>query len=692
MAVDQDKIATHHTVPPGLLDRIVRSPRFVTALEFIAFEIAYLLAFRLATSFGPGSFSPLWFPSSILLCALLKNSPERWWLFIAGTVPVRILGQPDPDFPLWLALVNVAIDIAKALMAAIPLRHFMRDPLRLDTLRDFAIFALFAVLLVPALAAFAGASVRAAVGDDFWSIWGRWFISDALTQLVLTPPILYWVFAAPWSVKPANFGRLIEPVLIAAGLLLSGYWCMVGGSTTTFAETRFYASIPFMFWAALRFGMAGASGAVAVTAAFMVFCAFMRDGPFSGEISPDDTALDLQNFLFLRTAPLYLIAALMEQRNAAERALKASERRFRSMADNSPVLIWMSGPDKLGIFFNQGWLKFTGRKIEQELGEGWIDGVHPDDRQHCLDVCHNAFDLRRPFEVEYRLRRHDGEYRWVFDKGIPRLAEDGEFLGYIGSVLDITDRKGAEESNRALAHVQRLAIIGELTAAVAHELRQPSAAIMSNAEAALALLDSGETPSGEVREIINDIKHANLRANEVLGRIQDFLRKRDAPMEPLDFHAAVVSDVLWLAASDARKRHVRIRTDLSDALPAVVGNRTQLQQVLLNLIVNAMDAMSNTPEGNRQITLRTRLDHDGHVAVTVADCGSGVASRDLPRLFESFFTTRSEGMGLGLSIARSIVETHRGRIWAANNESGGATFHFIIPAAQHETAIGAQGR
>jgi signal transduction histidine kinase len=273
---------------------------------------------------------------------------------------------------------------------------------------------------------------------------------------------------------------------------------------------------------------------------------------------------------------------------------------------------------------------------------------------------------------------------------MPRFDDDGVFLGYIGSVLDITDRKGAEESNLALAHVQRLAIIGELTAAVAHELRQPSAAIMSNAEAALALLDSGEAPSDEVREIITDIKHANVRANEVLGRIQDFLRKRDTRMEPLDFHTAVVADVLMLVAVDARKRRARIRTELSEGLPPVMGNRMQLQQVLLNLIGNGMDAMSNTPEENRTIRIRTKLDHEGYVAVTVADCGIGVSSVNLPRVFESFFTTRTEGMGLGLSIARSIVETHRGRIWAANNETGGATFHFTIPVAQRQTTAAAQ--
>ena len=134
----------------------------------------------------------------------------------------------------------------------------------------------------------------------------------------------------------------------------------------------------------------------------------------------------------------------------------------------------------------------------------------------------------------------------------------------------------------------------------------------------------------------------------------------------------------------------RLRTELCENLPPVIGNRIQLQQVLLNLIVNAMDAMSNTPEDNRTVRIRTRLDLDGCVAVTVADCGSGVPSIHLPRVFESFFTTRAEGMGLGLSIARSIVEAHRGRIWAANNESGGATFHFIIPAAQRQTIAATQ--
>jgi C4-dicarboxylate-specific signal transduction histidine kinase len=220
--------------------------------------------------------------------------------------------------------------------------------------------------------------------------------------------------------------------------------------------------------------------------------------------------------------------------------------------------------------------------------------------------------------------------------------------------------------------------MGELTAAVAHELRQPSAAIMSNAEAALVLLESGEVPTDEVREIVTDIKHANLRANEVLGRIQDFLRKREARIEMIDLNT-VVSDVLLLVTGDVRKRRMKIRAELGEGLPLVLGNRTQLQQVMLNLIVNGMEAMSNTSDGKRHLVIQTsKVNGDEHIEVAVSDSGSGIASANMPRLFESFFTTRAEGMGLGLSIARSIAASHGGRIWADNHPEGGATFHSTV--------------
>jgi PAS domain S-box-containing protein len=675
----------------GPLKPIARLPQLGVVLDFIVFEIAYFIAFRLAISFGPGSYSPLWLPASVLLCALLKSRTEHWWLFVLGVIPARMLGQVDPHFPMWLLVGNIAIDIMKGVGAAGALRELMRNPLRLETPRDFAAFVLVAVLFVPALAAFAGAALRAQLGDEFWSVWIRWFLSDALTQLVVTPAVLYWAIAAPPMAKTWDVKRLAEPVAISVGLLLAGYWCMAGGSTVSFAEPRFYASVPFMYWAAIRFGVAGASGAVLITAVFLIMCAVQQNGPFSS-MSPEEASSALQNFLFLRSVPLYLIAVLMEQRKADHRDLRDSETRFRSMADDSPMLVWVTGPDKRVTFLNLTCLRFTGRTMQQELGHGWLDGVHADDREHCRQIWYDAADAKRPIELEYRLRRHDGQYRWVLDRGIPRFAGDGKYLGYIGSVLDITDRKRAEESDRALAHVQRLAMMGELTAAVAHELRQPSAAIMSNAEAALGLLESGEAPSDLLREIVTDIKHANIRANEVLGRIQDFLRKREKEMEPVDLNATV-SDVLLLVTADVRKRRIKVRAELGEDLPSIWGNRPQLQQVLMNLIVNGMDAMSNTPNDKRHLVIKTsKPNGEGHVEVAVTDAGSGVAPENIPRLFESFFTTKgNEGMGLGLTIARTIVEFHGGRICAANNPDGGATFRFTVQTASSRSADQVRG-
>jgi len=469
------------------------------------------------------------------------------------------------------------------------------------------------------------------------------------------------------------------------GLVVTGYLASsTGNGPVSFADSRFYAPVPFLFFAAIRFGMLGTTGAVAIIAVFAVEASLAGRGPFSG-LSPADTALALQNFLLLRSAPLYFIAASIEQRNHVERSLLESELRFRNMANAAPVLLWMSGTDKLCNFFNQGWLAFTGRTMEQETGNGWTEGVHPDDFERCLEVYNSAFDARRPFEMEYRLRRHDGEYCWILDAGVPRMAPNGDFLGYVGSAMDITDRKRAEESGRALANVQRLAVVGELTAVIAHELRQPLTAILSNADAARRLLQSDNPKLSEVHEIVSDIRKANLRANDILTNIRNVLRQQETPMQPFDINAAV-SDVVPLVVGGALRRRVEIRTELHGRLPLVLGNRTQVQQVLINLIANGMDAMANTPEAAGCLTIQTKPNGDARIEVAVIDRGCGIAPDLMPRLFKSFVTTKTDGMGLGLSVARSIVQSHQGSIWADNNPEGGATVHFTVPIAEDQTA------
>jgi PAS domain S-box-containing protein len=375
------------------------------------------------------------------------------------------------------------------------------------------------------------------------------------------------------------------------------------------------------------------------------------------------------------------VFAEITERKLAEAKIRESEARFRIMANCAPVLIWMAGHDKLCEFFNQGWLAFTGRHLEQEIGDGWAQGVHPEDMQNCLAVYHSAFDARRPFEMEYRLRRHDGEYRWVLDTGAPRFGADANFMGYVGTAVDITDKKRAAESSSRLEHLQRLAVMGELAATIVHELTQPLTAISTNADAAANLLNSPNAGLNELAEIVADIRADGARAREVISRIRSFVLKRETRMEPLDLNS-LVANTLDLLAGDARRRDIQIRADLAPGAPLVIGDRMQLQQVLINLALNGMEAMANTPRAARCLTVQTRPHGDDHVEIAVGDCGDGVAADQLPNLFEPFFTTKMEGMGLGLFLARSIVDSHRGRIWAENNPRRGATFRFTVRLAQ----------
>ena len=236
----------------------------------------------------------------------------------------------------------------------------------------------------------------------------------------------------------------------------------------------------------------------------------------------------------------------------------------------------------------------------------------------------------------------------------------------------------AQQRQLDLAHASRLTMVGELTASIAHEISQPLGAILSNAETAEILLESKQPHLEDVRQILADIRKDDLRANEVIRRMRELLRKRELELKRIDLNA-VTSDVLLLVDGETHRRGVEIEKQLADTLPVVRGDVIHLQQVLLNLILNGMEAMSESSESNRRLTMRTAYDGKSNVEVAVADSGPGIPSERLPLLFDSFFTTKPHGMGLGLAIVRSIVEAHGGRIWAENNSSGGACFRFTLP-------------
>ncbi|MGC2353485.1 MAG: PAS domain S-box protein, partial [Candidatus Udaeobacter sp.] len=620
------------------------------------------------------------------------------------------------------------------------------------------------------------------------------------------------------------------------------------------------------------------------------------------------------------------------KRKIAEEELRESEARFRTVADAAPVLIWMSGTDKLCSFFNKGWLDFTGRTMEQEMGNGWAEGVHPDDLQRCLQIYTAAFDAREPFVMEYHLRRHDGEYRWISDNGVPRYDAQKNFAGYIGSCVDITELKSKEQalreseermtlavdaanlglwewnaskdelwgtqarraflglpasekikledalsrvhvddrdrvrqtlkdavrtgknyhfeyrvvlpdgsvrwtdhrgrcvkgadgkdlvlrgvsmdvtaqkqaqdlfrlateaspsgivvlddqgrivlvnthaeelfgykreellgklieilvperfasqhpadraeflaaptaramgadrelfgrrkdgsefpveiglspiqtpegmlvlaavvdiSARKLAeteaiqrreevgHLSRVAVMGELTASMAHELNQPLSGIISNASAGQRFIDRGNIDPRELRELLADIVADGRRAGEVIRGIRNMVKKGSRVRHRVNLND-LVTNVVRMVKSDAMLRSCDLDTLLEPDLPSIEGDPIELQQVLLNLLINAFDAMRDTPLSRRKVVIVTERNGNNAIRASVRDYGTGIAAEARDRLFDHFFTTKPQGLGMGLAIVRSIVESHFGTIASENVEGGGARFYFTLPVS-----------
>jgi PAS domain S-box-containing protein len=308
-----------------------------------------------------------------------------------------------------------------------------------ELVRFFAV----AVIGVPILSALAGATTRLAIGDHYWSAWQRWFLGNALANLLLTPMALYWIKGGVSAVRSAGVKRCIEGILLMMALILVGFNAFSGDGSQGDSPVMVYLPFPLLLYAAVRFGPRGISSALSLITVFAIWNAELGRGPFSS-LSPGADILTLQLFLCVISVPLLCLSVLLKERQRVGKALRESEARFRNMADNAPVMVWMTESDGSCSYLNQSWYEFTSQTPETGLGFGWVNAVHPDDREISQNNFLAANVKGEAFRLEYRLLRKDGEYRWAIDSALPRFDSQGEFLGYIGSVVDITETKQAE--------------------------------------------------------------------------------------------------------------------------------------------------------------------------------------------------------------------------------------------------------
>ena len=966
--------------------KIRRSALFLKgALVGVAYYVGALVGFAL--KFPSHSPSALWPPNSILLAALLLLPTRQWWVVLLGAFPAHLLVQLPRGVPVVMSLAFFLSNSCEALLGAFLIRRSIDGPLRFDSLKSAGVFVLAAVVVAPFLSSFLDAGFVTLIGwqeESYWQVWRARLPSNALAALAIPPVIVLWANDGPAWLRRVSTRQRVEALIMIGGLLaVSALVFAWEYSRRDATPALLFLPLPFLLWAALRFGPPATSASLLILIFVSIWGAAKGLGPFAA-LSPMQSVLSLQMFLLAISVPLIFLAAVIEERRKKEESLRESEERFRTMADTAPVLIWTTDADKLCTYVSQTWLDLTGRIFEEELGNGWADDIHPSDRDARLEAYAHCFDQRSPFTLEYRVRRHDGEYRWLLDKGTPRFASDGTFLGYIGSATDITERKRAEERLRVqhtvaqilaeaatieeaaprilramgeclgwdvgalwrvdreaealrcvelwhkasievpefervsreftfvpglglpgrvwsslepeyvpdvvpdenfprapiaereglhaafgfpillggevlgvieffsreirqpdqellnmlatigsqigqfierkraeaelreseqnyrmlfesidegfctievlfdqnekpvdyrflqinpsferqtgiknaagrrmreiapqheehwfeiygrialtgepmrfeneakqlgrwydvyafrvedpkrrlvgilfnditerkraeaeardserryrevqaeLAHANRVATMGQLSASIAHEVKQPITAAVTYALAARRWLGAEPPNFREVDDALSHIVKEGKRAGEVAARIPALIKKAPARKDAVAINDAILA-VIALTRMEAANNSVSVRTQLAEGLPPVQGDRVQLQQVVLNLIINAIEAMRDVGEEERELFISTRNEPDG-VSVEVRDSGPGFAPETLERVFAGFYTTKPGGLGMGLSICRSIIEAHGGRLWASANLPRGASFQFALPA------------
>lgn len=440
----------------------------------------------------------------------------------------------------------------------------------------------------------------------------------------------------------------------------------------------------FVLDASLTLWRRGARRREAIVGGAIVFFVLVA-GIHSGLV---DAGVVRMPYLFSAAYVAILVAMGIELSHDAAHAerlagdLHESEQRMTLAAQAAGIGIWVRDLRSKAIWASDKWRELLGFAPRERLDfERILQRMHPDDRQVVQHAMESAVANKSGYETEYRLMLPDGGTRWISSHGAVESDAAGQPIFIRGASRDVTARRQAEQQasllQQEIAHVGRVTMMGQLAASLAHEINQPLGAILRNVEAAELMMRNSSPDLDELRAILADIHQDDQRAGAVIDRMRTLLKRRDLDMRPLDV-GELIAEAARVARGDAAERHVRLDVDVPGGLPRVRGDCVHLQQVLLNLILNGLDACDGIQGRDRRVTVAARADGPRAVEIAVRDTGHGIPVDSLSHIFNPFFTTKANGMGMGLAISRTIIEAHGGRIWVENEDGVGATFRFTL--------------
>lgn len=606
---------------------------------------------------------PVWllWPGCAILATALLLVPQKDWLIV---IPAGFSGFVVYDLQAGLPVASIAplivVDAIEVLTAAAGLRAIFHGEPRLDTVKGLARYCLIGLIVVPIVTATFGAAILA---GNFWIGWRINFFSEALAFLLFPPAILSW--ATRLRDRPKTSIRYWSEVCgLILGVSLLGYVISVT-SSRSLMPALFYALVPLLIWSALRFGPLGVSTTIIIIAFLSIWGSIHGRGPFAGS-TPFQEALSLQLFLFCAAIPFMTLAALAAEHKQSAQALRESEQRFRLIADRAPVLIWMSDIDKNFTFLNETWLTFTGRSLPEQLGQGWTTGIHPDDLGPYLTGYSTAFDAREQFSIEYRLRRYDGDYAWLVDNGVPRFESNGAFCGYIGTCMDVTDRKlyesALQDFNGRVILAQereRSTIARELH----DDLSQRMARLLMRLERCL------RNANGTSPQLLEQLASATEMASDISGTLRDLSHL----LHPTTLAALGLESAVAAFCRDFSKQRSVSVTFIGDNIPT-----DSPPDVSLCLFRIVQEALQNVAKHSGAQEARVTLcGNRQQIELHIEDSGTG---------FDAESSQRTETLGLVSMHER--VRLVGGHISIYSEASKGTRIDVQVPHHSHLEANG----